>query len=87
VRFYCHVTPEGALRFVRRATEMLNCGRILFRLKVIVDPKRFSRCDTLVVYTRRSDYDTVAALFADAHAALADYFLPASCLLPVLSVL
>ena len=57
VRLYWNLTPEGAVPFVRSATAALNRTSLPFRLKVVNDPARFTRCDAGVIYILRNDYD------------------------------
>jgi hypothetical protein len=62
VRFYWNLSTEGAARLVRAATARLNRARLPFRLKVVNEPERYTRCDAGVLYVRRADYSTVARL-------------------------
>ena len=56
-RLYWNLTAEGAVPFVRIATLALNRASLPFRLKVVNDPARFTRCDAGVIYILRNDYD------------------------------
>jgi len=60
VRLYWNVTPGGAIRLVRAATERLNCSRIPFQIKALSDPSAYSRCDAVVLYVGRSNFRRVA---------------------------
>lgn len=60
VRFYWNLTQEGAVRFMQNVTSMLNRAKLPFKLKVVNDPARFIRCDVVVLYIRKSDYDVVS---------------------------
>lgn len=60
VRMYWNLTAEGAVPFVRHATSALNRAHLPFRLKVVNDPARFTRCDAAVVYVPKSDYEAAA---------------------------
>lgn len=60
VRMYWHLTAEGAVPFVRYATLALNRAHLPFRLKVVNDPARFTRCDAAVVYVPKSNYQAAA---------------------------
>jgi hypothetical protein len=62
VRFYLNFTAEGAIRFVRVATAMLNRANIPFKLKVLNDDARFTRCDAVVFYIRNSDYNAISKM-------------------------
>ena len=67
VRFYWHLTPDGAAALVGSATTRLNEGRLPFRLKVLRDPSLYTRCDAGVVYTRRRDYRSVSRILANVY--------------------
>jgi hypothetical protein len=67
VRFYWHLTPDGAAALVGSATTRLNEGRLPFRLKVLRDPNLYTRCDAGVVYTRRRDYRSVSRILANVY--------------------
>jgi HopA1 effector protein family len=71
VRFYWNLRSEGAQALVAAATRRLNAEHLGFRLKVIDEPERYSRCDAGVLYTRREDYERVAPVVAAVHRALA----------------
>jgi hypothetical protein len=60
VRMYWNLTAEGAVTFVRYATLALNRTHLPFRLKVVNDPSRFTRCDAAVVYVPKSYYEVAA---------------------------
>jgi hypothetical protein len=60
VRMYWNLTAEGAVPFVRYATLALNRAHLPFRLKVVNNPARFTRCDAAVVYVPKSDYEAAA---------------------------
>jgi len=62
VRMYWNLTAEGAVPFVRNATSLLNQAHLPFRLKVVNDPARFTRCDAAVLYVAKSDYEGAAAV-------------------------
>ena len=64
VRFYWNLSVEGAVRFIRDATAMLNQTNLPFKLKVLNDPNQFTRCDTVVLYIRRSDYDAASEILS-----------------------
>ncbi len=50
VRFYWNMRPDGAAMLVSEATKRLNDAGIPFRLKVLADPSRYTRCDAGVLY-------------------------------------
>ncbi|MGZ6604202.1 MAG: T3SS effector HopA1 family protein [Solirubrobacteraceae bacterium] len=59
VRFYWNLRSRGAPALLDVLTRALNAERLGFRLKVVSDPGRYSRCDAGVLYTRRDDYERV----------------------------
>jgi Lanthionine synthetase C-like protein/HopA1 effector protein family len=59
VRIYLNLSPKGAIRFVSLATSELNRAQLPFRLKVINQPSQFHRCDTVVLYINKNDYDSI----------------------------
>jgi len=62
VRLYWNLGAEGAVHFMRSVTSMLNRVDIPFKLKVLNDLSRFTRCDAVVLYIRKSDYSTVSEM-------------------------
>ena len=60
VRFYWNLTAEGALRFLRTATTLLDRAAVPFRLKVLNHPDRFNRCDAGLLYLRQQDCDAAS---------------------------
>jgi hypothetical protein len=62
LRVYWNLTAQGAVPFMRSATSMLNRANVPFKLKALNDPTRFTRCDSVVLYMRKSDYDTVTEI-------------------------
>jgi class II lanthipeptide synthase len=73
VRSYWNIRPEGAAQLVGVITSRLNCARIPFRLKIVDDPARFTRCDAAVLYTAANEYPQLAPLLAAAQAEVAPY--------------
>ena len=78
VRFYWNLTGAGAPRFVEQGTRLLNGAGLAFRLKVVEDPGRFSRCDAGVLYVRKADYAEAVGHVAAVHRALARECKPAT---------
>ena len=72
VRLYWNVTPEGALRFLHLASRALNEAEIPYRLKVLNDPRRYTRCDAVLVYLNRGDFEPACDALAGAHGEVAD---------------
>ena len=64
VRFYFNITGAGAVQFVQTATSLLNSAHLPFKLKVLNDPARFTRCDAAVVYVRKSNYGAASEMLA-----------------------
>lgn len=61
VRFYWHLTSEGARLWIGRLTTHFNQAQVPFHAKVLSDPAMYHRADAGVLYVERSD---VAAAFA-----------------------
>jgi hypothetical protein len=59
VRLYWHVTAPAAVTLMALVTGALNAAGLPFKLKVVNDPGRFTRCDGAVLYLRRQDYPVV----------------------------
>lgn len=72
VRFYWNLRSDTAPELVRELTSRLNQACIPFRLKVVNDPRRYTRCDAGVLYVLRRDYRTVAAVVRTVHDAVRD---------------
>jgi hypothetical protein len=56
VRLYWNLTPHEAGRFMQISTDALNRAGLGFRMKVVNEPARFTRCDAAVLYIRKADY-------------------------------
>jgi hypothetical protein len=82
VRWYWNLRPEGAVVLMHHVTARLNQAQQPFRLKVLKDPVRFTRCDAGVLYVPKADWDAVAALLAPIYATLAPHLKPGT---PVLT--
>jgi hypothetical protein len=65
VRWYWNLTAKGAVHFLRRATLILNQMPVPYKLKVLNDPTRLTRCDAIVLYIRKTDFDAVAYRLAE----------------------
>lgn len=72
VRWYWNLTAAGAVPFLRHATARLNEARLPFRLKVVNDSKRFTRCDAGVLYVLKSDHHAVAEVLASVYSKVAN---------------
>jgi HopA1 effector protein family len=60
VRFYWHLASTSAPRLIHALTSRLNKARLPFRVKVVNDPARYTRCDAGVLYVHGSDYEATA---------------------------
>jgi len=76
VRFYWNLESDTAPRLVRELTGRLNQARIPFRLKVVNDHRRYTRCDAGVLYVPRRHYPTVVAVVRTVHGAVRDGLAP-----------
>jgi len=65
VRWYWNLTAPGAVRFLRKATLMLNRAHLPYKLKVLNDPAQFTRRDAVVLYIRKADYSAVSQVLAE----------------------
>jgi hypothetical protein len=66
VRFYLNTTASGAAPLMRSLTRALNDRSLPFQLKVASDPGGFARCDSMVLYARRRDYEAIVTVLAGA---------------------
>ena len=76
VRFYWNLRSRGAATLLQTLTRALNAEKLAFRLKVVSDPGRYSRCDAGVLYTRRDDYDQVSRAVIQAYRTVAPELKP-----------
>ena len=72
IRLYWNITPAGAVSLMRIVTSIFNREYLPFRLKVLKDPARFSRCDAVVLYLRRGDYQRMQNTLEAIYCELAD---------------
>ncbi|MEA2438403.1 MAG: hypothetical protein QOF65_2959 [Thermoleophilaceae bacterium] len=77
VRFYWNLRSDGAVVLIGELTRRLNAQGLAFRLKVVSEPGRYSRCDAGVLYVLRSDYEHVARVVSTAYQAVASSLKPA----------
>lgn len=78
VRFYWNLRSEGAPLLLGGATTRLNAAGLAFRLKVVNEPDRYTRCDAGVLYVRRDDYAEVARIVAEAYLDVKELLEPAT---------
>jgi hypothetical protein len=67
VRFYWNLRSDGAVPLVAQLTRRMNAEGLAFRLKVVSDPLRYSRCDAGVLYTRQDQYQQVCPIVSDVY--------------------
>ena len=72
VRVYWHLRNGAAAGLVGGITRPLNDAGVPFRLKVLVDPDSYTRCDSGVLYVLRRDYARVAPTVASVRRSLGD---------------
>lgn len=73
IRWYWNLNPDGALRFLNKATTTFTKKKIAYRIKVINAPSRFTRNDAVVVYHQKNDWDGVADCLARLYPDLSTY--------------
>ena len=73
VRLYWNLKAQGAEAFVRTATQVLNGMDLFFTLKVLNDPRSYSRCDAAVIYLLQQDYLATARKFGVIYAEVAPF--------------
>ncbi len=71
VRYYWHVSAEGAAPLVRAVSSAFNTADVPFRLKVASDPQAYRRADPAVLYLGWEAHRQAADLLAGVHAAMA----------------
>lgn len=62
VRHYWHLSSSGGAALVEAATRLLNDAGLPFRLKVLIEPDLYVRCDAGVLYTPERCREQVAGL-------------------------
>lgn len=77
IRFYWNVTSTAAPHLVRAMTTRLNKARLPFRMKVVNEPERFTRCDAAVLYVRKADHRSLAQPVREIYRELAGDLKPA----------
>jgi hypothetical protein len=71
VRFYWHLTAQGAQLWTRELTERFNAAGVSFHAKVIGDPAAFLRADAGVLYVEHRHVPDAMALMRRLHSAVA----------------
>jgi hypothetical protein len=67
VRFYWHLTSEGARPWIRGLTARFNHAQVPFHAKVLNDPSMYHRADAGVLYVEQSDVAAALALLPALH--------------------
>jgi len=73
VRHYWHLSSSGGAALIAAGTGALNEAGLPFRLKVLLDPTGYSRCDAGVLYTPRRLQGEMSDLLPSLRAALAGH--------------
>jgi hypothetical protein len=76
VRLYWNLTSEAVPRLIEDATARLNRARIGFRLKVVNEPGRYTRCDAGILYVSRRHYQQVIAPMIEVYERLSNGLRP-----------
>jgi hypothetical protein len=61
IRIYWNINSDGAADLIRAVTRRLNTARMVFRLKLLDDPRRYTRCDAAVLYLPKTSYRVFAS--------------------------
>jgi hypothetical protein len=67
VRFYWHLTAEGAPLWIASLTTRFNQARVPFHAKVLSDPAMYHRADAGVLYVARPEVGAALALLPALH--------------------
>ncbi len=70
VRFYWHLTPGSAVRYIESVTSALNALGVPFRTKVLSDAGAYVRADAGVLYVERLYYAQAAGAVVTVHRAM-----------------
>jgi HopA1 effector protein family len=76
VRHYWHLSSHGGEALVAAGTRLFNEAGLPFRLKVLIDPDLYSRCDAGVLYTPKRLGAEVAELLPPVRDAVAGHLRP-----------
>lgn len=71
VRFYFHLTPAAAVRWIAELTRRLNAAGVAFRAKALSDPAAYLRADAGVLYVSRQDLGRVMEVLPGLYDAVA----------------
>lgn len=78
VRVYFNLSHAGAVPLLAATTRLLNDERLAFSMKVVDDPRRFSRCDAAVLYLEQGAFARARAPLRAVVAACAPHLRPAT---------
>jgi hypothetical protein len=70
IRLYFNLSPAGAILLMRDVTRKLNAMQVPFRCKMLNDPRRFTRCDAVVLYVDAANYELLRSLVEELHSKL-----------------
>jgi len=76
VRHYWHLSSRGGEALIAAGTRLFNEAGLPFRLKVLIDPDLYRRCDAGVLYTPKRLRAEVAGLLPQLRAAVAEHLRP-----------
>jgi hypothetical protein len=76
VRHYWHLDSGGGEALVAAGTRLFNAAGLPFRLKVLIDPVLYRRCDAGVLYTPKRLRAEVAELLGPLRAAVGGHLRP-----------
>jgi len=74
VRFYFHVSSEGAVSLMENLTRELNSAEIPFAFKALYNPSDYIRYDCAVLYFEKSHYETVCSILQKVYLANQSHF-------------
>jgi len=74
VRLYLNLDPEGAILLMQMATGALNSAKLPFNIKVLNDPRKFTRTDAVVLYASKQDYNEILEILHDLYPKLRKHF-------------
>src|SRR6185369_14531995 len=71
-----HLTPAGAVEYMRAITRNLNDAAIPFRTKVVADPNGYVRADAGVLYIEKNRFAQARPLIAKTYGEVRDVLRP-----------
>lgn len=76
VRHYWHLSSRGGEALIAAGTRLFNEAGLPFRLKVLIDPDLYRRCDAGVLYTPKRLQPEVSAILPALRDAVAEHLRP-----------